>query len=240
MGAGITGRDKTEAGGAGEESKRPSPSGSSNSGGRGGRTGGGTTGGKGTTEKPGAKGVELPDVVVKVDVPGETKTTEQKRGRGRPAGSTTKNKSVAKKAAAAPVDPTHFIVLLQTVSGILASREGMQMFMLSKEEATQIATPLASILSKSDAVGDFAGQYADHIALLVACGAIFVPKFLMWQMLRKEQKAMLPKSEEVKPDAGTITRSAPKDDRASGNSEHVQNDVRSFGGSINDFISPII
>ena len=234
---GTTDNRPTDAAGtgAGGKSKNSGTGSAANS--RGTGTGTGTTGAAGTANKPAQKSVGLSNVTVDVPTP-----AEPKRGRGRPPGSTKKKNEKKKTEAAATIDPTHFVVLLQTISNVLASREGMEMFALSKQEAEQIATPLAAILAKHNAVGEFAGEYADHIALLTACGAIFVPKFLLWQLARKERIAMIPKTKEGQEHdkAGTTTRSAAKPTGTSRDTNHVQNDVHTFNGSINDVIMPVI
>ncbi|HCN7007081.1 TPA: hypothetical protein N6134_005039, partial [Escherichia coli] len=167
-----------------------------NSGGTRGRTGAGAAGGK-TEQGATSQSVGLPDLnkpkPVSIEVKSETEPQEEKKKRGRPAGTTTKKRET--KKATPPVNPTHFIVLLQTLSGIVASREGMSMFALSQEEATQIATPLANILAKNESVGEFTSEYADHIALLIACGTILIPKLLIYKAT-KPKETQLPQTEQ--------------------------------------------
>lgn len=134
--------------------------------------------------------------MVMVDVPGQEKSPEDtKKEEQRKAAAARKRKSRAaaankKKAAPSLGDATQLKVLLLTSSQIIGAREGMAMWAMSEQEVDQIVTPLYSILAKNDGVGQVMGEYADHIALIVAAFTIFVPKFMMW-------KASRPKKEET-------------------------------------------
>ncbi|WP_434785687.1 hypothetical protein [Bacillus velezensis] len=174
--------------------------------------------------------------MVVVDVPSEDKKEEpKKKGRGRPPG-TTKKKAASKKKSA-QMDSSQIKMLLLTTTAIFAARPGMEDFALTADEADQISEPLASILSKSEGIAGVAGEYADHIALLIACFTIFVPKFLMW-------KAKQPKKKEVKhnvipkrelPEQRTAEREtrkpSPRDVKRSGES-----DVKEFGATLHQFV----
>lgn len=134
--------------------------------------------------------------MVVVEVPGQEKSPEElKKEEQRKAAAARKRKSRAaaaskKKASASIGDATQLKVLLLTTSQIIGAREGMAMWAMTEQEVDQIVTPLYSILSKNDGVGQVMGEYADHIALIVAAFTIFVPKFMMW-------KASRPKKEET-------------------------------------------
>ena len=210
---------------------------------RGGKRGGGGGTAKSQSEIINEKGVGLPDVkgdekiVISappiIDSPVSPPIEEPKKGRGRPKKDPNATAAKAKSKQTASVDPTQFILILQTVSNIIASREGLHMFALTKQEAESIATPLASILSRNESVGEFAGEYADHIALLIAAATIFIPKVLIYQ-------AMNPKKEmKVKSDERTTSGSSQGVTRPNGNTGDVQNDVGSFNGTINSILSPI-
>ncbi|WP_353826230.1 hypothetical protein [Bacillus cereus group sp. MG21] len=62
------------------------------------------------------------------------------------------------------------------------------MWAMTEAEVDQIVTPLYSILSKNDGVGQVMGEYADHIALIVASFTIFVPKFMAWKVSRPKKE----------------------------------------------------
>lgn len=129
-----------------------------------------------------------------VDVPnGEKSPEDAKKEEQRKAAAARKRKSRAaaankKKSSASIGDATQLKVLLLTTSQIIAAREGMTMWAMTEQEVDQIVTPLYSILSKNDGVGQVMGEYADHIALIVAAFTIFVPKFMMWKASRPKKE----------------------------------------------------
>lgn len=129
-----------------------------------------------------------------VEVPGQEKSPEDaKKEEQRKAAAARKRKSRAaantkKKASASVGDATQLKVLVLTTSNIIAAREGMAMWAMSEQEVDQIITPLYSILSRNDGLGEVMGEYADHIALIVAAFTIFVPKFMMWKASRPKKE----------------------------------------------------
>lgn len=183
----------------------------------------------------------LPNVntpkIVSVEVPTKDEAKEEKKGRGRPKGTSTAKKKKAATSKPAHVDHTHVKVLLLTVSGMIATRPNMQPFMLTAEEAEQIALPLSNILAKNEGVASLANEYADHIALLVAAVTIIVPKFLMY-------RAMNPKKERSNSNAGRIEErqihtSGGENDGSHSDTSPIQTHDNAFNGSINDFLAPI-
>ena len=89
-------------------------------------------------------------------------------------------------------EPTAFnaeqiTALLVSVSTILASREGFEMFALSSLEAEQIATPIANMIAKSENLAGL-GEHADAIALVTACLVIFAPKIMLYFDSQKKKK----------------------------------------------------
>lgn len=170
--------------------------------------------------------------VVSIDLPGNEEPPKEKpkTGRGRPAG-TKKKPTAAKKA-----DHTQISMLLLTVSGIMASRQGMEPFALTMEEANQIAIPLSSIMAKNEAVAGIAGEYADHIALLFACMTIFIPKYLVYRAMNPKTEKKGEKKTNVQPirepnEKGQVTRSdKPVTGRAanSGNGQTFNGDLSSI------------
>lgn len=89
-------------------------------------------------------------------------------------------------------EPTAFnaeqiTALMVSISTILASREGFEMFALSQLEAEQIATPLANMIAKSENLAGL-GEHADAIALVTACIVIFAPKIMVYFDTQKKKK----------------------------------------------------
>ena len=129
-----------------------------------------------------------------VEVPNSEKSPEDtKKEEQRKAAAARKRKSRAaanskKNASPSLGDATQLKILLLTTSQIIAAREGMQVWAMTEQEVDQIVTPLYSILSKNDGVGQVMGEYADHIALIVASFTIFVPKFMMWKASRPKKE----------------------------------------------------
>ncbi|MGE7114932.1 hypothetical protein [Lysinibacillus sp. NPDC047702] len=238
MGATDTGSTKitqSETGGAATGSGNSSASSAKNTGGR--------RGNRGTTAAVNAtKGNELVDVdkkpkSVTIDVPGADKDKDKeppkKETRGRPRGSTAKPRTTTAKTKA-KIDATQISVLLQTMTAIIAARPNMAPFAMTKDEADQLAKPLANIIGKSDAFAEAAGEYADHITLLVAAITIFVPKFLMYKMQRDAAIAQIPKIQEVKHDT-TANNKTGEASRGSSNSPGQNRDTTSLqnNGSTN-------
>ncbi|MBV2241165.1 hypothetical protein KQR57_22450 [Bacillus inaquosorum] len=144
----------------------------------------GGTGGRGTAS---TKQSENAPRVVMVDVPGSDQEEQPKRNAVALLVLARKEKRTKKKTAG-NVDSSQLKMLLLTTSTIVASRPGMEDFALSPEEAEQICTPLANIMAKSEGVAGVASEYADHIALLIACFTIFIPKFIMWKSKQPKKK----------------------------------------------------
>lgn len=78
------------------------------------------------------------------------------------------------------------ILLMQTVSGIVASREGFECWSLTSDECKQIATPLYSIMRKSDVFSKIA-EHGDAVALVTACTAVFAPRIFITGTLMKQK-----------------------------------------------------
>lgn len=185
----------------------------------------------------------LPDVskpkAISVEVPSGSEQ-DAKPKRGRPAGSkTTTKKPAATSKKAASIDASQVSLFLQTMSAVIATRPNMGVFMLTPTEAEQIATPLASIISKNSAIAEAAGEYADHITLLIAAITIFIPKFLLYkQQAELNKPTQLPREDVPTNATATSTRTGTTTEQ-SRNSRNVQNDSSTFNGSINQLISPI-
>ena len=77
--------------------------------------------------------------------------------------------------------------LLLTVSGVVATRKGMEHWQLSKQECKTIAEPLVEVLDKYDVSKTFADN-APEIALAVACLSVAVPRVMISAQKRKVKK----------------------------------------------------
>lgn len=188
---------------------------------------------------------------VTIDVPSTDNKDEKPipKTRGRPKGST--NKPTTRKTtttAKTKIDAAQISVLLQTMTAIIAARPNMNAFAMTKDEADQLAKPLVHIIGKSDAIAEAAGEYADHITLLVAAITIFVPKFLLYKMQRDAAIAQIPKIQEVRNETTTTANNKAGEvsggsNNASGQNRHtasIQNNGSTNTGSTLAYLgSPI-
>ena len=74
--------------------------------------------------------------------------------------------------------------LLLTVSGVVASRKGMEHWQLSKAECKNIAEPLVEVLDKYDLAKGLVDN-APEISLAVACVSVTVPRLMISNQKRK-------------------------------------------------------
>lgn len=194
MGKRVAGSDKTE--GTSEQSNAKSP-GTTETKSRGRRgAGSGGSGGNGQAEEKG-----LPKLAV-LDVPGkeaemseEEKKLEEKRkkDRERKARSRASAKSSPRssgKSKAPSMEILQLKPILMTVSQMVATREGFEIWALSETEINTLCEPIENMLAKTAAL-EKVGENSDAIALAIACFTIFVPKFLMWNATRKQKKAQV-------------------------------------------------
>lgn len=139
--------------------------------------------------------------MVLVEVPGQEKTEEEKleekrakdrerkrNSRANAKTGATKKTGTTRTKKASSGDAQQLKVLVLTTSQIMASRPGMEMWALSEYEVDQLITPLHSIMSKNDGVGNMMSEYGDHIALIIATFTIFVPKFMMWRATKPKKE----------------------------------------------------
>lgn len=184
----------TESGGTTGSAKSPGTAETKSRGRRG--TGSGGSGGNGQAEETG-----LPKLVP-VDVPGkeaemseEEKKLEEKRAkdRERKARSRANAKSSPRskgKTKAPSMEILQLKPILMTVSTMVATREGFEIWALSETEINTLCEPIENMLAKTAAL-EKVGENSDAIALAIACFTIFVPKFLMWNATRKQKKAQV-------------------------------------------------
>ena len=135
-------------------------------------------------------------------------------------------------------------MLLLTVSGIIASRPGMEVWNLSVEESLQLAEPISNMIAKNEALSNVTSEHADAFALVMACFMIFVPKFIMHQATKPKKAKQgekvnygQPKSiEPTKPrnEKGTTTGSARPDD-GQPTAAHKNNGTH-FGGQLSSLV----
>ena len=78
--------------------------------------------------------------------------------------------------------------LILSTSAIVASRPDMAVWQLRPEEATQLATPIANMIQKSEALQKM-GEYSDAIALVTASLVIFAPRAMVYHDQQKQKKA---------------------------------------------------
>ena len=77
--------------------------------------------------------------------------------------------------------------LILSASAIVGSRPGLEVFTLQPVEAAQLATPLANMIAKSEALSKM-GEHADAISLITASLVIFAPRFMMYADQQKKKK----------------------------------------------------
>jgi len=207
------------------------------------RTGG--RGANGRTKPPGGETTESDKNVpklVNVDIPGQGTEQAEKKPRGRPPGSkSTTNKPKTTRKANTKTDSQHIKILMLTVSGIIASRENMQMWALTPQEIDSLAEPLAAVLDKHN-VGQATGEYAEYIALVMALFVVFVPKYLMWKEINKQRK--VEQQNARKPITNQQQRNTNENGATTANSQQPSgasaNDGASFSGKLHDSIPAII
>ena len=143
-------------------------------------TGNGTSGTGSTktikTEKSSKVSVlaDLPDV----NIP-EPQQPKQKR----------KYTKKAKEEDKTSFDSKQISAFIVAVSSMVASREGMQHWLISESEAEQISKPLSNIIAKSEQL-KVLGEHADAFALVTACLMIFAPRLIVTLQINKSKKGV--------------------------------------------------
>ncbi|HFN6681885.1 TPA: hypothetical protein ACHGJG_005141 [Escherichia coli] len=140
--------------------------------------------------------------MVPVDVPGKEEEKaeidakleeKRKKDRERKARSRANAKSSPRskgKTKAPSMEILQLKPILMTVSTMVASREGFEIWALSEAEINTLCEPIENMLAKTSAL-EKVGENSDAIALAIACFTIFIPKFLMWNSTRKQKKAQV-------------------------------------------------
>lgn len=138
-------------------------------------TAAGTAAGAGKTEAE-----KKPTPVAIIEPPTSAELTKPKR----------KRKASAKKKDTGNAE--QISALIQSVSMIAASREGLEHWAISKKEADSIAEPLNNILENTEAFNKLA-EHSDAIALCVASASVFIPRV----MVQIEKNKETPKSKKA-------------------------------------------
>jgi hypothetical protein len=170
--------------------------------------------------------------VVSIDIPGAEEAPKKKAGRPK------------KSAAPQKVDSTQIQLLLVTVSGLLASRPGMEIWNLTTEESKQIAEPLANILSKNQALANAVGEHADSFALVTACFMVFLPKVILYMASKPKkpkegQKVNYGTEPATKPQQQERTIRGTSESNVRPNTRAAKNANQNFGGQLYELIPSI-
>ena len=104
-----------------------------------------------------------------------------------PKKQTKRKKSTPKKKTPDSFNADQISALIMSASAIVASRPGMEVFMLRPEEANQLATPLANMIEKSEKLQNL-GEHADALSLVTASLVIFAPRVLVYSDQQKKKK----------------------------------------------------
>lgn len=177
----------------------------------------GSTEGKQSEKNSEILDLNLPDV----NIP----STEEKPKRGRKSKKSLSNDTLTAE---------QFSALIVSVSAMIASRDGMQHWMITDSEAQQIAKPLSNIIAKSESLKSL-GEHADAFALITACIMIFAPRLIITMQTKKKkkkQKGVLPID---KPNTGNNDGKSNTSNKALNKNEDtstVSNDVKSFLDSV--------
>lgn len=154
-----------------------------------------------------------------------------------PKKQTKRKKSAPKKKTPDSFNADQISALIMSASAIVASRPGMEVFMLRPEEANQLATPLANMIEKSEKLQSL-GEHADALSLVTASLVIFAPRVLVYSDQQKKKKLEKNGGVQIVQQKRTSTGSSkrtdgqPNADRAA----HVENHVSSALDAIPPFI----
>ena len=136
-----------------------------------GKRGPGPGTGRGKTEKE--KAVEL----AVVETPEPPKQGKPKQTR----------KPRKKKEEAKLIDQTSLNMVIGSISAVVASRPDCEHWMMTETEINSITTPLSKMIEESELFKDV-GNYSNQIALVMACGTVFIPRIILSVQKGKEKK----------------------------------------------------
>ena len=117
-------------------------------------------------------------------IPDEAETKKPKTER--------KKRATKKQKEDASVD--NMTSLLVAVFAVAGSRKGFEFWKISEAEARTIAEPLQKVLASYN-MDERLGKYADHIALVAACGTVIAPRAIATVTI---EKSKMKKKKEVK------------------------------------------
>ena len=111
--------------------------------------------------------------------------------------------------------------LILSTSTIIAARPDMAIWMLNEQESMQLATPIANMIQKSEALQKM-GEYADAVALVTAALVIFGPRAYMYHDQQKKKKM----------EKGVIKNNVRKEQKSTGSSAKPDRPSTSSGPSV--------
>ena len=85
------------------------------------------------------------------------------------------------------MDMSQFDALLIGLTDYVASRPNCGHWKMTQKEVQSITEPLGNIIAKSDYINQIS-EHSDAIALVIACGTIFIPRIIISSNIQKEKK----------------------------------------------------
>ena len=113
--------------------------------------------------------------------------------------------------------------LILSASAIVASKPEMSVWALQPEEANQLATPIANMIQKSEALQKL-GEYSDAVALVTASLVIFAPRAMVYHDQQKKKKEA----------QGVIKRVDKRKSETGSNKPNERNEQRTAPAGAND------
>ena len=120
---------------------------------------------------------EVVSGVVAVEVPETPKQQKPK----------TTRKPRKKKEEPKLIDQTSLNMVIGSISAVVASRPDCEHWMMTEAEINTITTPLSKMIEESELFKDV-GNYSNQIALVMACGTVFIPRIIVSVQKGKEKK----------------------------------------------------
>jgi hypothetical protein len=77
-------------------------------------------------------------------------------------------------------------ILVKSVFDIAASRPGLEIWKLDMQEVEMLTGPLANILARHNLL-EGTSEYADYIALAIAGGSIFIPRYIAMEAAKPKK-----------------------------------------------------
>lgn len=200
-----------------------------------------TENGSGDQSRSGLEGIKIGEeegvsglAAVKQTIP----ETGEKKGRGRPFGSTSSKAAPStNKAASKQHDFLQTQSMVQTMLSVSFGIGSMRLgehWQLAPHEAAAIAEPITAILDRYD-LTKLTGKYGDWIALCTALGIVFTPRIMHTMQLAKQkggnQNVRLQGVPNVRqPAAAPRSAAVPEANTANGDSGQVQAGSSTDGG----------